>query len=301
MDSRFHLSRKEIDMSKKRGFSILSASTLIVCVLSLLFAVPAAAAVNHGNNQGEAIWCPSGVKPKPGKGGCTTSYLNLGALVGALGSVTPANGVIWIRQGLDTSAADIKIDGSLLTGLANDSLRVQGGWTGTPAGKVSGTSVFSSPIYVLNWNNAVRVQNITVAHDGGASGLGIVTTGNIDFNHVISDSNVAYGAALHSSNGEITVANSAFTNDGFTGLLADAPGNITLSNVTVNGNFNNGLEATNVGNVVVNCSELSDNGAYGINAALSGGTLTLNGVTLVGNASGPYLVVGTLVINPICL
>ncbi len=402
-------------MSKNRLFSVFSASIAIVLAVSALFTVPAAAANQNGNQGQMSIWCPLGVKPKPAKGGCTTSYATLGALAAALGSVAPANGVIWIAQGVDASASDIKIDGSVLTGLANDSLTLQGGWTGTPAGKVSGASVFSSPIYVLSWNNAVTVQNITVAHDGGASGVGIVTTGNIAVNHVTSDSNVAYGAALHSSAGAITVANSAFTNDAFTGLLADAFGNIAVSSVTASGNagdgadldtsgaisvnastfngntagdgahldnckwngsictttgsnpvsvvnsdfssntngpglaidskgaitlngvsansnseeggylendftgtngltvssstFDNnlgsdggsGLDAHTNGDAVVNCGEMSHNGKYGINASLSGGTITLNGVTLVGNTSGPYLVVGgTTVVNATC-
>jgi hypothetical protein len=288
-------------MLKTKGFSIISASTLIAFALSILFAGPAMAMANHTPHQGGgSIWCPVGARPKPGKGGCTAAYVNLGALAGALGSVTPANGVIWIEQGVDTDSADIRIDGSLMTGLANRTLTVQGGWTGTPAGHVSGTSLFSSPIYILNWNNVVTVQNITVAHDGGASGLGIVNNGDVHINHFTSDSNVAYGAALYSYNGVITVADSAFTNDGFTGILANAHGDITFTNVTASGNFNNGVEATSPANMVFNCGDASHNGAYGISAVFPTGTLTLNNVSLFGDTAGPYTVTGTLVINPTC-
>jgi len=280
---------------------MLCASSVLVLAVSAVFTMPAAAAMNERGNRGQkSMWCPVGVKPKPEKDGCTTSYQTLEELVSALGSVTPASGVIWIKQGVDASSADILIDGSVLTGLASDSLTLQGGWTGTPAGKISGTSTFSSPICVLSWNNSVTARNITVAHDGGASGLGIVTTGDIQVSDFVSDSNVAYGAALHSSAGTITVSNSAFTNDAFTGILTDANSNITLSNVTANNNVNNSVEATGLGNVVIDCAEISHNGAYGIDGSALGGSLTLNGVSLVGNTSGAYNFAGTLVVNPTC-
>jgi hypothetical protein len=288
-------------MSKIRGISILSVSSALVLALSALVAVPAGAAANQKGIRGQgSVWCPAGVKPKPDKGGCTSSYATLSALVSSLGSVTPAGGVIWIKRGVDASASDMFIDGTVLTGLANYSLTLQGGWTGTPAGKISGTSTFSSPIYVVSWNNSVTAQNITVANDGGASGLGIVTTGNVQVNDVVSNSNEAYGVSIHSSNGAIAVSNSVFANDGFTGILTDGNSTITLFDVTAYGNANNGMEATGSADVVVNCSNFSSNGAYGIDASVLTGSLTLNGVSLAGNTSGPYTYPGTAVINPGC-
>ena len=75
-------------------------------------------------------------------------------------------------------------------------------------------------------------------------------------------------------------------------LGADAVGLLTVSHVTATGNSSDGL---NVGSstVEVSCSKLSHNGAYGIYASLSGGTLTLDQDSLIGNTSGPYFLFGS--------
>ena len=323
-------------MTKKKLFSILSASTLILFALSALITVPALAAGGappaptspttqtnlkkvpkgtavdvvdqNGNLQplasqaaakiiakGDPIWCPKGVKPKPGLGGCTTSYSNLSGLVGALGSVTPANGVIWISAGPDTSASNITINGGVLTTLASDSLTLQGGWTGTAAGKVSGTSNFSKSITVEDWNNDVTVNDIIITGASG-NGLTVTTKGNIHVHEVQSNNNSAYGADLNntSGTGSISVDTSTFNgNTTAEGLFAVSNGVITLTAVTASSN-GDGVYLANdytgaTGEISITSSSFTGNSlGIGLNA-LSNGAITLTTVTDSSNRSGAFL------------
>ena len=78
-------------------------------------------------------------------------------------------------------------------------------------------------------------------------------------------------------------------------------GAITLNKVTASTNFADGVKVES-NNVAVSNSNISHNDAYGIYATLSGGTLTLNHVTLMGNTSGPCFVngLGTVIPSSSC-
>ena len=79
---------------------------------------------------GDPIWCPSGVSPKPGIGGCTGTYTGLDDLI-ADGSFQPtSSGTIWIEWGANTAGSVIDGTGNW-AGAETYALTIQGGWEGT--------------------------------------------------------------------------------------------------------------------------------------------------------------------------
>ncbi len=137
-------------------------------------------------------------------------------------------------------------------------------------------------------------------------GLGAQSHGAITLSKVTANANAAAigGALLDNSfsgaTGAISISSSVFNNNtgaiGY-GLGAQSNGVITLKKVTATGNFNDGV-GVGSSNVVVSCSNISHNDAYGIYALLSGGTLTLNKVALIGNTSGPYFLFSGGIVVP---
>ncbi len=126
------------------------------------------------------------------------------------------DGTIWIASGTIADASAIWIDGSTYTNWANYALTLQGGWTGTAAGTISGTSDFSVPISIINWNNNVTVNNITINGTGTETGLTVTTTGNVDIKDSRFDQN--YIGASISSNGIVKVNGSVFSKNVYDGL-----------------------------------------------------------------------------------
>ena len=106
-------------------------------------------------------------------------------------------------------------------------------------------------------------------------------------------------------NGESVVLNNVQTSGNGSLVHADGtyvniPGQLTVDPSQFDDNINgSGLEAV-ANNITITCSDLSNNNQYGVNANLSGGTLTLNGDTLSHNGSGATnLSGGTLVVNSV--
>jgi hypothetical protein len=203
----------------------------------------------------DPIWCPSGVAPKPGMGGCSISYGSLSALVA--GGPHNANGVIWIEAGTD-SGLEVEIDGAGDWASAkNYSLTLQGGWVGGTSGSkaIVGVSVFDTGISIANWNGAVTIKDIALVnasntlHPSGA--LYVYTTKNIVLANVTVSGTTTVGAdgafldnrdsTVQSS---VIVKNSSF-NDNDDGLSVLSTGAITLTNVTAMNNSSRGVYAGN--------------------------------------------------------
>ena len=256
----------------------------------------------------DPIWCPSGVAPNAGVGGCSISFATIADLFG--GFVPTGNGTIWIVWGpASTGTAVLSPTGSW-SGVGAYSLTVQGGWEGTAGSTALHTadpySYFSDFLWIHTWVGAVTIKNVvfdgvsqTLASDFGA--LEVFTKGNIVLDKVRVDNSdnpsviaFAHGAFLDntSGTGNVTVSNSSFNNNEGIGLMIESKGVITLKNVRA---YDNGASGANVVNdtatskaVVVSNSEFSGN-SFGLYVS-SHGSITLNNISAdLNNCCGAYL------------
>jgi hypothetical protein len=249
----------------------------------------------------DPVWCPVGVTPKDGAGGCTPGYGSLYDLIFDIANnviTEPGKaGVIWIQAGADTSANPIIIDGfdPDLGSWSDFALTLQGGWNGTYGSTaIIGVSTFSQPISIINWNAPVTINNITIAGATG-DGLNVATSGNIVLKNVQSNNNSGRGAFLDNTGGtgNITITNGQFNNNaGAHGLLAASKGTITLKDVTANSNTNgygavltNDSAATPKAVVLSGTNTFSNNQFDGLNISTKG-AVTLNNVLASGNVNG---------------
>jgi hypothetical protein len=252
---------------------------------------------------GDPIWCPSGVSPSAGSGGCTGSYSDLASLVGYLSGSQPAqNGTIWITSGADNSGTDILIDGTTLTTWKDYALTLQGGWNGSSTGAISGVSNFDKSISITSWNNTVAVDNINISNTSG-TGLTVQTSRDIQLSNVSSSGSSGDGARLDNSSGTGNVnlngTNTFSSNQGsYGGLYVKSNGSISLSNVTASGNVNGlgaylfNASASLPQNVTLSGTNvMSSNGSYGLEIDTLG-AITLNNLTT--NNNGNY---GTILFN----
>ena len=261
----------------------------------------------------DPVWCPVGVAPQNGTGGCTNSFSSLKALVDALmagtaGVVPNTNGVIWIQAGADASTGPIVLDGSdpQLGNMETFSLTLQGGWNGTFGSKVTNPatpSTFTRSISIINWLGDITLSDITISgvttgSSTNSAALDIETTKKITLNRVNVNNNsnsgaaVVYGAWLDNQDtgttGSVTVSLSNFSNNEKAGLTVRSNGTVTLSSVAANGNGDMGLYVQSNGAITlsnVTASANSGHGAYlNNNAALTPQKVTLTGVnTFNGN------------------
>ena len=236
--------------------------------------------------QGDPIWCPDGTKP--GDVGCTPSYQSMADLLTFAGTYINSqtgNGTIWIANGPQSlETGPITIDGSIYTNWANYSLTLQGGWNGTTIGA---NSVFNVPIYIINWNADVTINNLTVQNASG-SGLGVTTNGsNIEINDsrfLNNRDGPTYfpwgdGADLSPNGGNVIIANSEFRGNSWDGLYIVNSNNISITNSNLNANgltsgAGGGLNAFQVNSIDIRNSEFTGNLSYDISAYCnSGGSL----------------------------
>jgi hypothetical protein len=211
----------------------------------------------------DPIWCPAGVLPKPGLGGCSSSFGSLSLLVA--GFIPPAkNGVIWIESGTDSAlGGDVVIDGLGAWALAaNYSLTLQGGWigpAGPPVGSMAivGTTIFDTAISIVNWNGAVTINDISFENAdntaySGTGSLYVETSKNIVVSNVMvinSAGALNDGAYLDNrpstTQATVTVKNSTFNGNIFRGLTIYSDGAVTLTNVSAHFNGNDGAYIQN--------------------------------------------------------
>jgi len=206
----------------------------------------------------DPIWCPVGVAPKPGIGGCSNSFVSLSALVA--GFIPPAkNGVIWIEAGTDTGSQVVINGAGTWAPAANNSLTLQGGWVGGLTGNAAivGTTVFDTAISIVNWNGIVTVNDITLdgANNTAYSAYGslyVQTTKNIVVNNVMSVNSAGAGNdgvyldnTSSTTQASITIKNSIFNGNTYRGATILSDGAVTLNNVTAHFNGNSGIFINN--------------------------------------------------------
>ena len=140
---------------------------------------------------------------------------------------------------------------------------------------------------------------VTNSHFFGNRGDGLFAgtiSGDVRVVHIIANNNSDVGADLHAQNGSVSVARNTKGANTFNGNLegmdvSDSGGSISLSNFTASNNgLGNGNQGTGlifempVSSATLTCATISSNTNYGIlGMDPSGGTLTLNSVTMAGN------------------
>jgi hypothetical protein len=261
----------------------------------------------------DPIWCPSGVAPIPGMGGCTATQSKFNSGLLPLINNETVSGTIWIESSYagDTllEGGPVALDAVTLGTTANFDLIINGGWTGTSSGflNLSSPSIFNVPLSITNWNADVTINDITI--DGTTSnGLTVNTTGNININNVKSNNNALDGALLGSSSsptgGSIQVTDSEFNYNNQSdpslytypanraGLQAYAAGNVTLNNVTADQNNADGVLLGGFlgdevkGNILITGGDFSSNGWLGLEFYADGAITLDNNVTANGNNNG---------------
>ena len=248
----------------------------------------------------DPVWCPD--TANPGGTGCTSSYATMSLLLsneGAYINSQTESGTIWITAGIVGDIATITIDGSTTyTTWANYGLTLQGGWDGVTdqSGNITGNpSIFSVPIRILNWNNTVSVNDISITNPT-TNGLTVTTTGDINLDNVTSSNNSnGNGASLSNnsagSSGNINVTGASnFSGNSRNGLAATSNGTITLQTVTANNNSFNGASLNNnagSGHIVLSgTNNFNGNTLNGLRA-VSAGNVTSTG-SLSANYNGGY-------------
>lgn len=262
--------------------SQLPEGTNVVVVGESGDALPLATqAAADGFVEGDPMWCPTGVAPKEGVGGCSPSFTRFGyagdnggdadsndadgSLVDWLTANDPKKaGTIWVAYDYDSSAdtdPDIVLDGNTYAFLDAYALTVQGGWVYNTTG--------SKALYTADPYSYFTDSTFAVTNWGGA-----VTINNLIFDDI--QTNTADGAQV--------------------ALLVTTKGNITLNDVTAQGSYNtNDSDAAytmagavlnnqaGTGNIIINNSIFSGNEGTGVNAHTNG-TITANG--LIANSNG---------------
>ncbi len=225
---------------------------------------------------GDPIWCPVGVTPKSGVGGCTTKYLSFQDLIDDLltaGGVTnPAKaGVIWIEStyntndvlldlGNDPGVTSFTLDGAVLSNMALYALTIKGGWSGA-ANTVTNPSTPSlfngASLSIVNWSGNITVSDIvfdgattsTSSEGSNIAALHIETSKNIQLDRVVVKNTNSSGSSMNGAtldNTSSTVAstvvvnNSAFENNEGDGLNIQSAGVVTITGLFANGNDGSG-------------------------------------------------------------
>jgi hypothetical protein len=283
---------------------------------------------------GDPIWCPAAVAiPVPGANGCTSMNADLATLMSYLSSnQKAANGIIWITGGADGSASPASLDGSSLPIMANYSLTLKGGWTGSGNTiNTSAPSTFTQPISIINWNANVTLSDIQI-NGASASGpaLNISTKrGGINLTRVHADGNSSgSGASLDTclldgghtkcqGSGNVNVNSAEFNGNAGGGLSITANGAVTLSQLFADANsagagaivdncnyFNN--KCLGAGNVTLTKGEFNGNSLDGLDVTSNGairvadlnanGSVTATGVSLNNSTAStpqPVAIAGT--------
>jgi hypothetical protein len=276
-------SQSEEPAAPEEVISQLPEGTDVVVVSESGDALPLATQeAADGFVEGDPMWCPAGVAPKEGVGGCSPSFTRFGyagdnggdadsndadgSLVDWLTANDPKKaGTIWVAYDYDSSAdtapTDIVLDGNTYAFLDAYALTVQGGWVYNTTGS---KALFTADPYSYFTDSTFAVANWT----------GAVTINNLIFDDI--QTNSADGAQV--------------------ALLVTTKGNITLNNVTAQGSYNiNDSEAAytmagavlnnqaGTGNIIINNSNFSGNEGTGVNVHTNG-TITTSG--LIANSNG---------------
>lgn len=203
---------------------------------------------------GDPMWCPTGVLP--GGAGCTSSFsafTGTGGLLAELqtnSATYTGDGTIYISRDYDSTleTGDIYLDGNVFTSLG--AITLQGGWDfGTNALDATTDEPYSYfgglSVGVVNWTNDVTLNNLFLFGGlGEGTGLEVTTTGDISVDSTSVQLFDGMGASLVNSdgNGNVSVANSFFTNNTGDGLYVESAGNINVDNINAASNHNDGAD-----------------------------------------------------------
>lgn len=221
-------------------------------------------------NSGDPIWCPDGILPVAGNGGCSASYTSFSSLLADLSALNgntgvDANGTIWFEDSYVSSINDpgvnsFTLDGGTLTTWAGHSLTLQGGWTGDNGGTInpSEPSQFNATLNILNWNGDVTLNDLLFTQTNGpgmnvtftgigpsarGASLAITTTGNVKLSNVDATENPSNGVLIdnRSGSGAVIVDTGNFSNNGTSvfgglGIYVLSKGPISVNDVTANAN-----------------------------------------------------------------
>jgi hypothetical protein len=264
---------------------------------------------------GDPIWCVDGTPPDPTDPNCSPAFANMTAMIGWLNTNNPNQpGTIWIEDSYDSSVNDpallfVYLDGATLTNMANNSLTLQGGWSGTfDDTSITGTSEFNNMIWILNWNSNVTINNIFSTGVSG-SGIDVETTGDINLNNITANNNT-YGAVLDNcvldstpectGTGDVNLNNVTFNNNVSNGAQIISNGEINITNITANNNGNLGLVASNsTFNTAVNDVNINGNNQFNSNGSTgltiySAGNVTVNNSQASNSVNGDGITIGAL-------
>jgi hypothetical protein len=250
----------------------------------------------------DPIWCKTGVAPNPANPACSS---NFGTLFDLEAGVTPsANGVIWIQAGDDTSGAAITISGTGDWSTdKNFTLTLNGGWNGTYGSTILNPltpSVIKQQLLILDWNNTVTLNNITITNVASIGyALEVESNKNIVLNNVDVVSNDAEGAGIFNNDpsldgtntGTVTITASTFNDNTGTGLFVNSDRAITLKNVSANGNHLDGAVLDNSTAIYAQPVTLTSVNYFSFNLGgglevYSQGAITLSNVTAIYNLGG---------------
>jgi hypothetical protein len=228
--------------------------------------------------ESDPIWCPGTAGPTDLA--CTPSRTTVTALLDFLGanSAYSGAGTIYFTTYAVDDAYFRGADGRLsaLTGL-------------TINGQATLGNTISVPIEVTGWAYDVSIANLDVV--GAASALRVETTGDIQLTDVSVIESLGDGAYLDNTagTGSITVTDSTFSDNTWTGLDARSNSDITLTNVTANGQEDGAyLDASGgLGSVTVNGGDFGGNALAGLTARTADGNITLNNVSADANTLTP--------------
>jgi hypothetical protein len=234
---------------------IQSSLLMPVMILAMLFStagayLPAEDAGPHPAD-GDPIWCPEGVVPIGGAGGCSPSFTTLSRLILWLRKNDPDRaGVIWLEKTYDSaweSGTGFTLDGASFVNFDNHALTIQGGWDGPGTISVdhADPAVFAGDfLRIDHWNADVTVNDIIV-DSSGETGLHVNTLGEVHLANVDSHDSTGlsahgFGAVLSNysatASWDVTVTDSNFTGNGDAGLNVVSSGTITVQNITANRN-----------------------------------------------------------------
>jgi parallel beta helix pectate lyase-like protein len=273
------------------------------------------------NDSDMVVWCPAHVSvPTPGQDGCSPIYSNLSVVLGWLRFNFPSTaGTIWISKNYNSALIrdkDIVFDGAVLAEMAQFALTILGGWDGPGAGTVdtAAPSTFDGEfLTILNWKGDVvlkniRVKNVTfprTTYSCGIAALCVQTASNIQLDRVqVNGNEPLSGVYLDNTSsitapmGSVTVTNSQFFENGFSGLLINTSGAVTLQNVAASGNRQqygvyifNAHEST-LSPVTVTDGQFNANKFAGLSIH-SAGMITLRNVCAQGNLEDGMIVDNT--------
>jgi hypothetical protein len=247
--------------------------------------------------ESDPIWCPGSAGPSDPS--CTPSQSTVTDLLEYLDDYKTTYlgaGTIYFTTYAVDDAYFRGTDGRLsaLTGL-------------TINGQATLGNTISVPVEVTGWAYDVSITNLDMV--GAAGPLRIETTGAIQLTNVSISESGGDGAVLDNTAGtaptsSITVSNSTFTDNTWTGLDARSHGNITLTDVVATGqedgaylDASGGSGSVTVGGTTFGDSDFSGNTLAGLTAKAAEGGVSISNVTANDNPGADAYGIGVTAWN----